>query len=134
MPAARKPELRPHAERGFVIAVSRRRSPLPRDFHLEIPRRVPPCPKAQRPVLEGWRRPFAWSLLALLSRFVAFDDALGHAARSRIPFDLAPRMHSRQGMNHSMMRSGEGANQESPTRPREWPREARDAWGTKRFR
>jgi hypothetical protein len=26
----------------------------------------------------------------LLSRFLAFDDVHGHAARSRIPFDLTP--------------------------------------------
>lgn len=36
---ARKPRLRPHAGRKRAIPVSRRRSPLPRDFHPEIPAR-----------------------------------------------------------------------------------------------
>jgi len=58
---ARKPTLRPHAERGFAIPVSRRRPPLSRDFHPEIPRRVSHCLAAMRAVLEGWRDPLPGS-------------------------------------------------------------------------
>jgi hypothetical protein len=86
--ATRRLELRAHAGRSFAIAVSTRRSPLPRDFHPEIPRQVSDDPKAIDSC-SGGRSSFAGRLMTLLSRFLAFNAVLGHAARSRIPFDLA---------------------------------------------